>query len=521
MRASLMTTRALLLLLNCLVIIELMTHLMLIEVCGANSMSSDHHFPGGRDRFLHENDHDDVIRRKMQAFKESLSSPPSSLISPSPTFSPPPGTTTNTRVFHVSSYGADPTGKADSTEALTKALSDASNSISNGFLMEGINNLGGVEIHLDGGIYLISRPLRFSTINVGNIVMHGGTLRASETFPTDRYLIELSASPPSQNSKETTTSSSSSTDQNLSASSYSFEYITFRDLMLDCNYKGGGIAVINSLRVSIDNCYIVHFMSEGVRVESGHETLIRNSFLGQHITAGKDPGERNFTGTGITLMGNDNVVSDVVIFSANTGIILSGQANLLSGVHCYNKATGFGGTGIYLKLAGLTQTRIVNSYMDYTGIVAEDPVQLIIANNFFLGDAFISFKSVKGVANGVNIVDNIFAGSGNGIDIVQLDGPFGDVDQILVDRNSVKGMNAKATIARSSVHGNGSTYTADFNGVLLFPNLIKHVQYTLSTSGNTFPNYALRNVSENRVVIESNVPAPTSVYVMVDQGFGS
>lgn len=90
MRASLMTTRALLLLLNCLVIIELMTHLMLIEVCGANSMSSDHHFPGGRDRFLHENDHDDVIRRKMQAFKESLSSPPSSLISPSPTFSPPP-----------------------------------------------------------------------------------------------------------------------------------------------------------------------------------------------------------------------------------------------------------------------------------------------------------------------------------------------------------------------------------------------------------------------------------------------
>uniref|UniRef100_A0A803L6D9 Uncharacterized protein n=1 Tax=Chenopodium quinoa TaxID=63459 RepID=A0A803L6D9_CHEQI len=197
-------------------------------------------------------------------------------------------------------------------------------------------------------------------------------------------------------------------------------------------------------------------------------------------------------------MGNDNVVNDVVIFSANTGIIVSGQANLLSGVHCYNKATGFGGTGIYLKLAGLTQTRIVKSYLDYTGIVAEDP----------------------GVANGVNIVDNIFAGSGNGIDIVQLDGPFGDVDQIVIDRNSIKGMSAKATIAKSAVQGNGSTYTADFNGILLFPNLIKHVQYTLSTSGNAFPNCALRNVSQNRVVIESSVAAPTSVYVMVDQGFG-
>uniref|UniRef100_A0A803KUE3 Right handed beta helix domain-containing protein n=1 Tax=Chenopodium quinoa TaxID=63459 RepID=A0A803KUE3_CHEQI len=230
--------------------------------------------------------------------------------------------------------------------------------------------------------------------------MHGGTLIASDNFATDRYLIELSASPPSQISKENTTSS---TDQNLSSSSYNFEYISFTDLMLDCNYKGGGIAVINTLRVSIDNCYIVHFMSEGIRVECGHETLTRT----------------------------------------NKGIIVSGQANLLSGVHCYNKATGFGGTGIYLKLAGLTQTRIVNSYLDYTGIVAEDP----------------------GVANGVNIVDNIFAGSGNGIDIVQLDGPFGDVDQILIDRNSVKGMNAK-------------------------------------------------------VVIESSVATPTSVYVMVDQGFG-
>ncbi|XP_021741494.1 polygalacturonase QRT3-like [Chenopodium quinoa] len=506
MIASLMTTKTLLLLLNCLVIIELISHLMLIEVYGANNNN------------LRNDDHHDFIRRKMQAIKDSISSPPSSLISPSPTLAPSSsGTVGSTLVYHVSTYGADPTGKSDSTEALMKVLSDASKSISNGVLIDGISNLGGVQINLDGGIYLISRPLQFPTTNIGNIVMHGGTLLASDNFATDRYLIELSASPPSQISKENTTSS---TDQNLSSSSYNFEYITFRDLMLDCNYKGGGIAVINTLRVSIDNCYIVHFMSEGIRVESGHETLIRSSYLGQHITAGNDPGERNFTGTAITLMGNDNVVNDVVIFSANTGIIVSGQANLLSGVHCYNKATGFGGTGIYLKLAGLTQTRIVNSYLDYTGIVAEDPVQLIISNNFFLGDAYIKFKSVKGVANGVNIVDNIFAGSGNGIDIVQLDGPFGDVDQILIDRNSVKGMNAKATIAKSAVQGNGSTYTADFNGILLFPNLIKHVQYTLSTSGNAFPNYALRNVSQNRVVIESSVAAPTSVYVMVDQGFG-
>ncbi|XP_074275777.1 polygalacturonase QRT3-like [Silene latifolia] len=472
--------------------------IMVIKVHGDNTFTSSER------RVLEDKHYDHGINhhvRKMQAFRELIAA------SPSPASAPPPGQTRNTMVYHVTLYGADPTGKNDSTEALLRVFSEIgnSNNNNNGNLMDGITNLGGVEINLDGGTYVINRPLHFPTTYLGNILIHGGTLKASDNFPTNGYLIELSAS--------------SSTQQlSSNSASYNFEYITFRDLMLDCNYKGGGITITNSLRIGVDNCYIAHFMTEGIRVDSGHETLIRNSFIGQHITAGNDPGERRFNGTGIILNGNDNVVTDVVIFSAQIGILVSGQANLLSGVHCYNKAYGFGGTGIYLKLPGLTQTRIVNSYLDYTGIVVEDPFQLVISNNFFLGDAFIQFKSIKGIANGVNIVDNLFSGSGKGIDIVQLDGSFGNVDQVVVDRNSVNGMNLKSTIARVAVEGNAASWTADFNRVLLFPNLIKHVQYTLSTSGNSFPNYALRNVSDNRVVIKSNIVAPTSVYVTVDQG---
>lgn len=291
--------------------------------------------------------------------------------------------------------------------------------------------------------------------------------------------------------------------------------------MLDSNHRGGGISVVNSVRVSIDNCYIVHFTTTGIEVQSGHETYIRNSFLGQHITAGGDPGERNFSGTAINLKGNDNALTDVVIFSAAIGVMISGQANILSGVHCYNKATGFGGTGIYLKLPGLTQTRIVNSYLDYTGIVAEDPVQLQISNTFFLGDAYIVLKSINGVVNGVSIVDNTFSGSGKGLGIVQLDqsnGAFKNIDQVVVDRNNVRGMGNKATVAKGSTQGNGSSWTLDFNSVLLFPNLIKHVQYSLSTSNGAFPNHVLRNTSENQVVVESDVAVSGSVYAMVDQG---
>lgn len=289
---------------------------------------------------------------------------------------------------------------------------------------------------------------------------------------------------------------------------------------MDSNLRGGGIQVINSLRTNIDNCYITHFNTTGISVRGGHETYIRYTYLGQKITAGGDHDERRFTGTAIDLAGNDNSVSNVVIFSAATGIIVSGQANLFSNVHCYNKATGFGGTGIYLKTPGLTQTRIVNSYMDYTGIVAEDPVQLTISNSFFLGDAYILLKSVKGVANGVTIVENMFSGSNKGVDIVQLDqsnGAFNKVDQVVIDKNSVNGMNLKATTARGSAQGNGSSWTADFNHILVFPDLIRQVHYTLLAEGGSFPVHALRNVSGNKVLIQTDVPVPASVYVTVEQ----
>ncbi|XVF00465.1 hypothetical protein REPUB_Repub04eG0003500 [Reevesia pubescens] len=475
--------------------------LLIVDVSGDNS---------GVGQFSAARYHDQI--RQLQAFKASLigrKRVSGSAISPSPSSAPPLQGGWIPRVYHVTEYGADPTGKSDSAEALNKAIADAFQGPSEGMLMKGINNLGGPQINLEGGNYLISKPLRLPAAGAGNLMIHGGTLRASDNFPADGYLIDLS--PPSASSQDSKLSPSSS---------YNYEYITLKDLMLDSNYRGGGISVVNSLRTSIDNCYITHFTTTGILVQYGHETYIRNSFLGQHITAGGDAGERNFSGTAINLMGNDNAVTDVVIFSAAIGIIASGQANTFSGVHCYNKATGFGGTGIYLKLPGLTQTRIVNSYMDYTGIVAEDPVQLHISSSFFLGDAFILLKSINGVANGVNIVDNMFSGSNKGVEIVQLDqskGPFEDIDQVVVDRNNVKGMNIKATIARGVVHGNGSSWTVDFNPVLLFPNLIKHVQYSLSSSGSSFPRHALRNVSNNRVVIESDVAVPANIFVTVDQ----
>ncbi|GAU43179.1 hypothetical protein TSUD_301450 [Trifolium subterraneum] len=134
--------------------------------------------------------------------------------------------------------------------------------------------------------------------------------------------------------------------------------------------------------------------------------------------------------------------------------------------------------------------------MDYTSIVTEDPVQLHISSSFFLGDANIVLKSMKGVLDGVTIVDNMFSGSD-------------------------KGMNLKATVAKKSMQGNGTLWNVDFNNILLFPNFIQNVQYSLSSIGSSFPNHVLRTVSDNRVVIEANEAVYVNVFVAVDQSVSS
>ena len=71
----------------------------------------------------------------------------------------------------MTAYGADPTGRNDSTDAVLKAISDALNGPGRGVLFEGIVNLGGARVDLDGGNYLISRPLLFPVSGRGNLAV--------------------------------------------------------------------------------------------------------------------------------------------------------------------------------------------------------------------------------------------------------------------------------------------------------------------------------------------------------------
>lgn len=297
-----------------------------------------------------------------------------------------------------------------------------------------------------------------------------------------------------------------------------YEDVTFRDILFDSSYQGGGLLVIDSARIRVINCFFLHFSTQGILVVRGHETFISNCFLGQHPTVGGDSLEKNYTGTAIDIASTDNAVTDVAIFSAATGIILRGRANIVTGVHCYNKATYFGGVGILVKSA---QNRIVDPYLDFNSIVIEDPVQVHVSNGFFLGDGNIVLKSIQGQISGLNIVNNIFSGDPkNMVPSVKLDGLFTSIDQVVIDHNVVNGMSLKSTAAKLTVAANGTKWVADFSPILLFPDKINHLQYSFYTREGFaagFPAHAVTNVSNNVVVIESQQAANAVISVFVDQ----
>lgn len=300
-----------------------------------------------------------------------------------------------------------------------------------------------------------------------------------------------------------------------------YEDITFHDILFDSSYQGGGIFIVDSVRIRINNCFFLHFSSQGISVQKGHEIYISNSFLGQHPSVGGDKIEKDYSGTAIALASNDNAITDVAIFSAAIGVLLTGQANILTGVHCYNKATGFGGVGVLIKQSGAQLTRLDNCYLDYTAIVIEDPVQVHVTNGFFLGDANVVLRSINGKISGLNIVDNMFNGSpGKNVPIVQLEGGFSRIDQVVIDRNNVNGMWLKSTVGRMAVAGNGTKWMADFSSRLVFPNRISHFQYSFYRKGVVAPGlvtHAVTNISHNVVVVESNKAVNAVVAVTVDQ----
>lgn len=279
---------------------------------------------------------------------------------------------TGSGTIDPTTFGADPTGRRDSTQALSMAMAALTNTSAHAAdpMADCIASLGGATLDLGGGEYLISAPLIIPP-HVGNARIRGGTLRASSSFPPARFLIEIGQA-------GCTTGCGGKVEKQKVCN----EMIGLESLFLDASHvAAGGVLSQATMGTTVGpSCFFIGFNDAGLRVIGGHETILSDSWLAEYYWSDKhDPtASRSIA---VDLHGQDNFVSNVIVFDyASTGILVDGAATILTGVHTWNG----GGVGISINGSYGIQDRIIDCYLDYNSLDLVQPSAITVKNTFFL-----------------------------------------------------------------------------------------------------------------------------------------
>jgi hypothetical protein len=281
-------------------------------------------------------------------------------------------------VIFPTDFGADPTGKADSSTAFAAALAEMLSRGSGQNLSDGIKDLGGAVMDLQGGDYLLSAPLVIPQF-FGNMRIIDGTLRAmASAFNASRYLVEVGATPCK------TRSGQGSCNENVGLSG----------LTLDgAHVAAGCLKIAATMGATLDaSSAVFGFVDTGILLAGGHEAMISETWVAAYFWS--DPMKEKNNATGILVAGNDHFVSNTIVFSARIGIdTCSGcAANKFTNVHTWNCATGNGGIGIRNRGS---QNIYIGAYLDFTDFVLQVAQQVTFSSGFFLGDAQVILEAQK------------------------------------------------------------------------------------------------------------------------------
>lgn len=372
-------------------------------------------------------------------------------------------------------------------------------------------DLGGVTLNLQGGDYLISAPLVIPS-NYSNFRVQGGTLRASSSFPADRYLIEVGTP--------------GSTCVNWGDSCN--EDGSFSDLFLDASLTAaGGMRFWAVIGMNAGpNLFILNYTVAGVDIEGGHEVLLHESWLGEYMYTGS-----NWTScdvnvaTGVLMNGNDHYMTNSIVFAGAAGVVINGAANILNGVHTWNCPSSVG-----IRVTEW-QNRLVGCYLDYVDLQLYGAAMTTVTDSFFLGPAHISLEpGANGYpVQGVVIANNQFMGLNTNEPNVALNMSngfkfSGVVDVTITGSMLPTGGGISLSTAATKVV-NISTATSDiaidFADALLFDTStapIRSLQYSLQLANGSFVRHAAAPVG-NSTVVHVLVDAPITgvITVSVDQ----
>jgi hypothetical protein len=244
-----------------------------------------------------------------------------------------------------------------------------------------IVDLAGVTVDLEGGDYLISRPVVIPH-GYGNIRIAHGTLRAAPTFPAaplKRFLIEVS---------DLSVPECQVIDKKQKACN---ENIGIEDLFFDCQRVAwGGLQVNATMGSNIGpDIYFLNFIGEGLRINGGHEAMVHEAWAGATYYGTTNHTQTEANSTAISIVGNDHILSDIILFGGQTGVYVHGGANLIEGVHTWNDATHAPSPGHGIIIDQTQSNRVVAVYLDFTALRLVDPIHVSVVDSFFLGGGTI------------------------------------------------------------------------------------------------------------------------------------
>eukprot|EP00927_Polykrikos_kofoidii_P005009 TRINITY_DN11991_c0_g1_i4.p1 TRINITY_DN11991_c0_g1~~TRINITY_DN11991_c0_g1_i4.p1 ORF type:complete len:550 (-),score=51.88 TRINITY_DN11991_c0_g1_i4:106-1755(-) len=372
-------------------------------------------------------------------------------------------------VVRPTDFGADATGQTDSTAAFEQVLQAFANvSAAKAALpmAAGIRNMGGWTLDLSGGTYLISSPLVFPDFN-GNYHISEGTLRASSSFPSDRFVIEVG------------TEACTPKDQQQVCS----ESIVLNGVFVDGGHKAAGCVRIDKTMGTTfgPSAFCTGFSEVGIRINGGHETMVVDSWVAAYYW-GEHPSGK-FPSAAIEVNGQDNYLSNVVIFGAQSrAVLITGGVNVLSNVHSWG--------GPFVINGGWTwENRILNCLVDFSYLEIVNPSFTVVADTFFLNShTILRGSQIKGVTFQGNIYSSENQWGHTGISNIELVGDFKQgarCDNVVVNREIQApqyspSWKLRTTRARLVMHKTNAKWIHfDFSSLLLFP-WIDEITYSVT-----------------------------------------
>lgn len=409
-------------------------------------------------------------------------------------------------IVRPSDFGADPTGRADSTDAIVQAMVFLLNQTDRAphKMASGIFDYGGATLDLEGGQYLISQPIVIPPF-VGNVQIVRGTLRASTSFPGDRWLVMIG------DKDCTPLLPSGKPDQQGSCN----EFINLSEMLFDAAHvAAGGVAVAKAMGTTIGpSAFFIGFNKQGVRIDAGHEVMIQQAWFAEYYWS--EPKTMPSMSIAVQINGNDHYLTNVIVFDyAHVGVEVNGAANVLQNVHTWNG----GGVGIAVNAY---QTRLLNCYLDYNSLLITDPSQTVVESSFFLDTNAVLKSDRQTQIHGLRFTGNTYVPRVAGTVSIEMDPAFRTGTDVVVEDEIAGGdVQLKLTRSRRTLHQENATrWALNFSQELLFPD-IEQVSYSMVADNSDFVRHVARRPEAGIVVVESDSPITATVVVDVAQGRG-